>query len=610
MPRASWSTQVRRVHRLSVTGSLLTQLIVGTIAPVVAMLVIVIGVGIYGFTRMTQALVEQRDAELVQLATRQIADHWVDSVMLLSQVASREAVRAGDIETSQVLLEENDVLQQRFDEISITDAAGIVFATVGGVVGEQVGQLSFFERARRLRRPVRSPVYVDSRGNRVLAVGQPIYDIYGRYSGCVVGVWHLYGKQLGVPVANVRIGEHGYAYLVDEYGMILYHPNEQLVGADASHHPAVAALLQGHTGAQTVVVNGETTVVGYASIPLRSVSSSLVADETWEGWGLLTADRWDEIVAPLQPYAQALAVLSVLLIALPSLVLVVSSRRVVAPLESLVKQVERVSSGEFDIQVSINTAPQEVRELEVAFNQMVDQLREYRKDIQNYVVSILNTQEEERKRIARELHDETAQALVVLGRKIEMAQDSVNDPDLNAELESLRDMVDDTLQGVRRFTSDLRPPLLEELGLSRTLEILGSRTEREEQVSVDVQIVGEPRQLLPELELGLYRMAQESLSNVRRHAQATHVDLTLIYDENQVILESVDDGVGFDMPTDPAALMHSGRLGLMGIHERARLFGGRAIIHSEAGQGTVVRVEVPLTAIVLPAENQMAVSAE
>ena len=169
--------------------------------------------------------------------------------------------------------------------------------------------------------------------------------------------------------------------------------------------------------------------------------------------------------------------------------------------------------------MSINAGPSEVRELELAFNVMVDQLRRYRSDIQNYVVSILNSQEEERKRIARELHDETAQALIVLGRRIEMAQELSSSPELTEQLDSLRDMVDDTLQGVRRFTSDLRPPLLEELGLPRTLQLLGVRTEREEAFNVAVEILGEPRHLLPELELGMYRLAQEGLSNVRRHAQ-------------------------------------------------------------------------------------------
>ena len=113
-------------------------------------------------------------------------------------------------------------------------------------------------------------------------------------------------------------------------------------------------------------------------------------------------------------------------------------------------------------------------------------------------------EEQERKRIARELHDETAQALIVLGRRIELAEenDSVHEGDpLYGGLEHLRDLVDTTLQGVRRFMRDLRPPLLEELGLARSLEILGNRVEREEAISVEVHVLGEPRQFLPELEL-------------------------------------------------------------------------------------------------------------
>ena len=101
-------------------------------------------------------------------------------------------------------------------------------------------------------------------------------------------------------------------------------------------------------------------------------------------------------------------------------------------------------------------------------------------------------------------------------------------------------------------------------------------------------------------ELGLYRLAQESLSNVRRHAHASQVKVTLTYGTDTVELDIADDGVGFDAPSDPSDLMRSGRLGIMGIHERARLFGGRAMIRSLPGEGTAVRVVIPISAIVLP----------
>jgi signal transduction histidine kinase len=570
------------------------------IVPIFALLIGLTLVGSYGFTGIVQTLVEQRDAELVRLYARQIADHWADSVLLLTQVASMNEVRGGDIEAATALLAANTALRQRFDSISITDAQGVVVATVGGELGDSVGQLNFYERTRRLRRPVRSATYEDAHGRRVIAVAVPNYDVWGRFSGCTLGMWHLDGTQLGLPVANIQIGEQGYAYLVDEYGIILYHPSPDLIGLDASGNPVVAALLQGEAGAQTVRLEGRTSVMGYVPISQHRLSNSLLADASWDGWGLLAVERWDTLVAPVEPYLYLMTLLLVLLLAVPLAILALSGRSITGPLESLAAQAERVASGEFDTQVSIESGPSEVRNLEEAFNKMVVQLLKYRTDIQTYLVSILNTQEEERKRIARELHDETAQTLIVLGRRIEVAQELAENQELADQLEALRDMVDDTLQGVRRFTGDLRPPLLEELGLPRTLEILGGRIEREEALNVEVKIVGEPSPLLPEVELGLYRLTQEGLSNVWRHAQANQVEVMLSYMEDAVKLEIVDDGIGFDAPSDPAELLRAGRLGLMGIHERARLLGGKATIRSEQGGGTIVSIEIPLSAIVRP----------
>jgi signal transduction histidine kinase len=570
-----------------------------TAAPVIALLLALSLVSFFGFNRLTQTLVEQRDAELVQLAAQQVASYWADSVLLLTQVASTDEAREGRTVPLQALIEGNTPLQERFDEISVTDANGQVTATVGGDLGEMFGQFDFFERTRQVRRPVRSPVLTNRQGQSVVVVAIPYYDTWRQFGGCVLGVWRLAeGHALGSALEKVRVGDAGYSYLVDPNGVVLYHPEAEMIGADAKRHPAVAAVLLGNRGAQTINDRGHRMVVGYAPIPLRQLASSLFADETWDGWGLLTSELWDDIVAPLRPYIYLMVLLLVGVVALPLGILALGSQRVTAPLGSLVAQVERLADGDFDTQVSLDSGPSEVRNLEVAFNRMAAELQRYRLDIQRYVVSILNTQEEERKRIARELHDETAQALIVLGRRIEDAEEMARDEGLAQELDDLRDMVDDTLQGVRRFTSDLRPPLLEELGLSRTLEILGHRIEREGLFEVKVRIVGEPRPILPELELGLYRLAQESLSNVRRHAHAQHVVLSMIYGQDRLILEVEDDGIGFEVPDDPGAMLASGRLGLIGIHERARLFGGRATILSAPRQGTTVRVVIPLSTIV------------
>jgi two-component system sensor histidine kinase UhpB len=592
---------VRSVHaprrpRLS-GGSLRVQLLASTAVPTILLLLALIGVSALAFTRLTQALIRERDSVLVQLAAQQVASYVNDSLLLLSQLASTNEVRDGDAPAITALLEANVALRLRFDAISVTDSLGGVIATTGGTLGEQVGDRAFFERARRLRRPIKSAIYVSQRGEPVISVAVPVYDRLRRFGGCLLGEWRLHGVALGLPVGNVRVGERGFAYLVDETGRIIYHPSADQIESDARQHPAVAALLRGEVGAQTVQSRGVTSLVGYAPLPLSEQGSSLLADDSWRGWGLLTAEYWGDIVRPLRPYAIPMVALALAVLSLPVVVLAVNSRRITAPVSNLAEQVERVAAGQFDTQVSVTTGPQEVRDLEMAFNAMVTQLRRYRADIQDYVVAVLNSQEQERMRVARELHDETAQALVVLGRRIEAAQAMATTPALYGELDRVRDLVDDTLQGVRRFTSDLRPPLLEELGLARTLEILGNRTGREERIAVDVRLLGEARPLPASLELGLYRLAQEGLNNVRRHADASHVALTLTYGEGAVRLELTDDGVGFDVPGDTADLMRMGRMGLMGIHERARLFGGQADIRSRPGQGTTVTVTIPLSGV-------------
>lgn len=580
------------------TGNLRAQLILTTVVPVAVLLVALIAVATFALTQLTQALVQDRDTELVQLAARQVAGDWDVSVYLLSQLAAAEPVRRGERAEAVALLYENAALQGRFDHLSITDAAGEVVVTYGGALGERVGERDYYDRARRLRRPARSGLYENPQGQRVISVAVPYFDTEGRFAGCVLGVWDLYGDRLSAPIRSIRVGENGYAFLVSADGTILYHPEHGFIAAQWGEHPSVAAVAGGATGAQTVRWRGQRTIIAYAPLTFTHLSSSLVADESWEGWGLLTSQLWDDIVAPLQPYLILSVILLVLALALPLVFLAINSRRIVAPLQGLVAQAGQVSTGDF-VQVSIDSGPTEVRELEVAFNSMVRELSKYRSDIQSYIVSILNSQEQERKRIARELHDDTAQALVVLGRRLEMAMDVERPEELARELEELRDMVDDALRSVRSFTRDLRPPLLEELGLPRSLELLGDRVEREESVSVVVHIVGEPRPLLPEVELGLYRLAQEGLSNVRRHAQASRAVIDLIYTATELTLRISDDGVGFDAPEDPAELVQTGRLGLMGIYERARLFGGRAEIRSAPGEGTALTITIPVTPIVL-----------
>ncbi len=213
-----------------------------------------------------------------------------------------------------------------------------------------------------------------------------------------------------------------------------------------------------------------------------------------------------------------------------------------------------------------------------------------------YVRQITRAQEDERKRIARELHDETAQALIDLSRRLDdLAASRESLPESTTErLEELHDLIDGILRGVRRFSRDLRPSVLDHLGVLPALEGLMADV-KEDGIETKLKVDGERQRLSPEAELALFRIVQEALSNVRRHSQASQVVMVVEFGENRVRISVDDNGQGFELPDRTGDLAATGKLGLIGMHERARLLGGTLLIKSEPGRGTAVIADVPVS---------------
>jgi len=212
-----------------------------------------------------------------------------------------------------------------------------------------------------------------------------------------------------------------------------------------------------------------------------------------------------------------------------------------------------------------------------------------------YVEEITKAQEEERKRIARELHDDTAQHLIALSHQLE--DFSRNNERLSPEDVALVDkwrlQLRDALQGVRRFTRDLRPPMLDDLGLVPALEWLISELSQATSIAGELRVAGQERRLSSEVELLLFRIVQEALANVRRHAKASSVVVSLELAEDKTKVSIQDNGKGFALPRVLADLSQRGKLGLIGMDERTRLLRGTLEVESQPGRGTTVTVLVP-----------------
>ncbi len=218
-----------------------------------------------------------------------------------------------------------------------------------------------------------------------------------------------------------------------------------------------------------------------------------------------------------------------------------------------------------------------------------------RKNMEYYITQVTRAQEDERLRISRELHDETAQMLAGLSRDLaSLSTDEGKSPqELVERLQKLRVVADSALEGVRRFSQDLRPSILDDLGLVPALEWLLSNLEKQYEVDTSMSINGTQRRLTPEKELILFRIAQEAISNARRHSEASAVNMSVDIDEAAFTLIISDNGHGFDIPERASELLQSGKLGIVGMRERARLVGGTLIVQSEPGKGTTVTLRVP-----------------
>ncbi len=219
-----------------------------------------------------------------------------------------------------------------------------------------------------------------------------------------------------------------------------------------------------------------------------------------------------------------------------------------------------------------------------------------RENLRYYLQQVTMAQEEERRRIARELHDDTIQALIVLSRQLDdlacRAKDQSKEDKL--QLEELWQQTNSIMEGLRRLSQDLRPATLDRLGLLPALEWLASDIGKHSGIMIEVKKQGAERRVVPEAELVLFRIVQEALNNVWRHSQATSAEVIVDFDDSRTRMTVKDNGKGFLIQNAMGDLTKDGRLGLAGMRERARLLGGSLELESEPGNGTTVTIEAPV----------------
>lgn len=264
------------------------------------------------------------------------------------------------------------------------------------------------------------------------------------------------------------------------------------------------------------------------------------------------------------------------------------------PLFTLQNTLDRVRRGDFSARVPAVGGDPDIAGVTEMANLMLDRLAEHRQAVAS---QILRAQEEERKRIARELHDETAQSLTSIVVNLVAIEQQVSavglDEPVMARLQLTKEIAQRTLDETRRLMFDLRPSVLDDLGLTPALRWFISQRVLPAGLKADLQTTGLEARLPEELETALFRILQEAINNCVKHAKATSIQVDLTRRNGLITGTVVDDGKGFH-PVHVVGKQEADRgLGLFGMQERAALVGGKVEIESAPGRGTTVRVTVP-----------------
>ena len=575
------STSARR-------NSLLTYSILWVVLPFALLIVglAIIGIVIYQQT-ITEVLID-RDRQVASLAADSVSEGLEGYQRVLTTLASNAEMHStSDVERRHAINTAGNALSIFNAGILVVDAQGTVLTSVppsATLTLPEIGKQDYFQTIRDQRTPIFSHVITSpTTGEPMIVATVPITGRNNTFTGALLGAVYLRTSALGDLVKNLIVGNNGVAYLVGQRGMVLYHHDREVIGTDFSAHPSVMQVKQGLGGGLLwQAVDGQRYVDGYA--PVRTT-----------GWGLIVQEPWEKAIEPIQNHLILLALITLAATILGLIALWLGVRRITAPVELISAQISRVADGKSIEPIEASR----IKELDIlgrAFSRMAKQIETYRAGLRRYVGAITVSQEDERRRISRELHDDTVQSLIAIGRRIELYQATEQDKERLAQLEELRGMVDQTVDNVRQISRDLRPLILDDLGIVPALRTL-VRSAREGDAALPaarLEINGTPIHMSSEQELALYRITQEALNNVRRHAHATQVEVRLTFDVDTLHLTVVDNGIGCVLPASLAELAEAGHFGLMGIQERVWAAGGTLSIDSEPGQGTRISVTIPV----------------
>lgn len=551
---------------------LTVQLLAITVLPLTLLLLLIAFGSVSLHQQDMRALVGERDERAVQAAAAALASelhHRAANIVNLGALAET----SGDINS----IHATDDLASDFD-------GGLAYLDMDGYRSSSTSSSEFWNQVLQNGTllasssnpgPVFSSPFLDPASKQLSVI---VSQVLPSKNIIVAGAFSPEKLARETLITSYPEDTHVTIFLLDPQGQILFSSGPLAVQSLHPDHPGVAEALSGASGTTYIKQDKIEHVIAYSYVVPT-------------GWALVTEEEWEMVTSPSLQLTQVapLVIVPAFILALIALWFVAS--RIVQPLQKLESKAAALAWGDFEAINESVGGISEVQHLQLELTEMSRRVQAAQEGLHDYIGAITSAQEEERTRLARELHDDTIQAVVALKQRLQLAQIMLKDQNAKQSLKNLEDLAEQTIENLRRLTRALRPIYLEDLGLVTALEMLAREISQANDLQVDFYKSGQERRLPREVELSLYRIAQEALNNVVHHAKAKFATLSLFFDQ-EIKLEVKDDGIGFAVPKSPTEFAPGGHFGLLGMRERTDLIGGILEVKSEAGEGTCLSVRL------------------
>jgi signal transduction histidine kinase len=559
--------------RAHVLRGLTVQLLAITVLPLTALLLLIAFGSVSLHQQEMRALVGERDERAVQAAAAALTSELHHRAASISNLVAL-AELADDLTS----IRTTDDLTSDFDGgVAYLDMEGQLLTSVStnelwGWIEQDDGLLASLSTTE----PIFTAPHLDPTTNRYFVT---VLQAVPSRNIIVAGAFSPEALAQKTLAASYPHTSHVTVFLLDSSHQILFSTGPLATERISPEHPGVAEALRGEIGTTYAKEGDAEHVVAYS--PVNPT-----------GWALITEEEWVMVTGPSLRLTQIapLVVVPAFILALLALWFVAS--RIVQPLQRLESKAAALAWGDFDTIKEPVGGILEVQQLQMELTEMARKVQAAQEGLRDYIGAITFAQEEERNRLARELHDDTIQAVIALKQRVQLAQKTVKDASGRKSLTELEELAEQTVENLRRLTRALRPIYLEDLGLVTALDMLTRETNQNHPVTVELRKEGQERRLAHEVELSLYRIAQEGLTNVVKHSGATRAEMKIVFDKDQLMMEIVDNGNGFEMPRSPTDFAPSGHFGLLGIRERADLIGAHLEVESTLGKGTRLTVRL------------------